>query len=79
MLPPSHLPPPLPMVAVEHQINSSSDKLTYLSQDPLPAAFAALIAYASAIVFDTAKLQQEPHWPWFSTGVKQPFYSCLKS
>jgi len=77
MLPPSHLPPP--MVAVEHQIKSSSDMLTYLAQDPAPFAFAFWIAYASEIVFATAKLQQEPHCPWFTTGVKQPPNSCLKS
>jgi len=79
MLPPSHLPPPLPSVAPEHQIRSSSDMLTYLGQDPVLFAFAFAIAYASEIVFATEKLQQEPQLPWFTTGVKQPPNSCLKS
>jgi len=53
--------------------------LTYLSHELLPFIFAFWIAYASEMVLATAKLQQEPHCPWFTTGVKQPLYSCLKS
>jgi hypothetical protein len=76
-MPPSHRFPG--SVAGEQLSRSSSEKLDYLSQLSWPFALAFWIAYASEIALATAKLQHEPHWPWFTTGVKQPFYSWRKS